>query len=83
METNLIYLLAGLVGLFSTLLKLAIDIKNKGASPDEKYKSDMADFDKAIASGDADSITLAFEQLRRESEKRNSNSGRSDSNKAQ
>lgn len=57
---NLLILLAGLVGLISTIIKIAIDNK---VSND--YEKDMEDFSKSLAGNDPDGITYLFEQLRR------------------
>ena len=81
METAILFL-TGLLGLISTLLKLAIDIRNKKESPDGKYEIDIQKFDKALATGDPDAIGLAFEQLRREAEKRDRDTGRQNSETA-
>ena len=77
MSEGLIIFFAGLVGLLGSVLKLAIDIRNKRMTPDAKYETDIKKFDQAVATGNADDIGVAFEQLRREADKRDSDTGRS------
>lgn len=79
MSEGLLIFFAGLVGLLGSVLKLAIDVRNKRMTPEAKYETDVQKFDQAIANGNADDISIAFEQLRRKTEKRNSDTGRSNS----
>lgn len=82
MSEGLLIFFAGLVGLIGSILKLAIDIRNKRTTPDAKYETDIKQFDKALATGNADDISVAFEQLHREANKRDSDTGRQDGEKA-
>jgi hypothetical protein len=75
MTSNIVIFLAGLVGLIGTIIKMAKDSKTKKEAPDAKYENDIKKFDQAIATGDDIDITVSFEQLHLESEKRNRNSG--------
>lgn len=70
MSETIIILFTGLIGLFSAVLKIAVEVQEKQGRPDEQYKKDIQDFDNALAVGDSDAITAAFEQLRRASDNR-------------
>ena len=67
MNETLIILFTGLIGLFSAVLKIAVEMQEKQGRPDEQYKKDIQDFDSALAVGNSDVITAAFEHLRRAS----------------
>lgn len=72
MNESFFIFLAGLIGLFSAILKIAVEYKEKKDLPDAEYNKRLDNFQKAVASGSDDDITIAFEQLRRSANSRSS-----------
>ena len=75
MTSNIAIVLAGIVGMLSTILKIYLDSKSKSQTPEVRYEKDIQKFDQSIANNDADDLTTAFEQLHAEALKRGGNTG--------
>lgn len=67
-ETVLI-LLAGIVGLITTILKIKQEQDKKKSTPEIRYYEDKNNFDKALSENNTDDLSSAFELLRSESVK--------------
>jgi len=55
-----------LLGILGVLLKWFLEVRKPGKPPtvDERYEQDLTRFNEAIASGDADTLSAMFRELR-------------------